>query len=184
MDTKAELRMSSRDRKTEFAGLLAQEENYIYRYVRTLVRTRSDAEEVFQEAVLVAWRKFDQFESGTNFRAWVCQIAYFAASSHRRNRGSMDHQLDDEFARAIADEREANVERLDERAWALDACLQKLRQRDRAMLRRRYELSMTAKEIAVEVGRSAMAVHKAMNRIHHALMDCVDQMLRTSEDEQ
>ena len=33
-----------------------------------------DAEDVLQEANLVLWRKFDQYQEGTNFFAWACQI--------------------------------------------------------------------------------------------------------------
>ncbi len=178
MDTNTGLRMKHRDRKAEFVSLLEEEESRIYRYIRTLVRTRTDADEAFQEAVLVAWRKFEEFETGTNFRAWICQIAYFAASNSRRAKRNSNVSMDDEFLRAIADERELADERLDERAWALETCLEKLRDRDRDLLRHRYEQSMTAKEIAMEVGRSAMAIQKAINRVHHSLMECVDQVLR------
>lgn len=170
--------MNATELRRAFASLVVQEEGLLYRYVRTLVRNRSDAEEVFQEAVLIAWRKFAEFEQGTNFRAWLLQIAFFAACNYRRARYRTPLEISDAFARAIADERETRADRLDERAWALDHCLPRLGPRERELLRRRYEVGQTVQEIAVQTQRSVMAVYKALNRIHHSLLDCIQRTLR------
>ncbi len=45
-----------------------------YRAAYHLTRNRADAEDVVQEASLLAWRSFDSFEQGTNFRAWFQRI--------------------------------------------------------------------------------------------------------------
>jgi RNA polymerase sigma-70 factor (ECF subfamily) len=169
--------MQSDQQQLAFLQLMEREEASLYRYVRSLVRNRSDADEVFQESVLVAWRKFGEFEEGTNFRAWIFQIGYFTAGNYRRSRYRGTAELDESFMRAVADERETSGERLDERAWALDLCLQKLSERERDLLRERYELGASIKEIARRTQRSVMAVYKAVNRIHHALLACVGSTL-------
>ena len=46
-------------------------------------RRRLTLEDVFQAANLVLWRKFDQFEPGTNFFAWACQIIRYEVLKYR-----------------------------------------------------------------------------------------------------
>ena len=51
--------------------------------IRMLGR-REPAEDVLQDAFLVAWRKFPSFELGTNLRAWLFRILFHCARHHRR----------------------------------------------------------------------------------------------------
>ena len=41
-------------------------------FVRSLVPRREDAAEVMQEAAVVLWEKFDEFDSSRDFRKWAC----------------------------------------------------------------------------------------------------------------
>ncbi len=49
-----------------------------------IVLNRADADDVVQEAALIAVRKLDTFQPGTNFRAWMAQIVRNVAMNHRR----------------------------------------------------------------------------------------------------
>src|SRR4030095_15316638 len=44
------------------------------------------AEDVVQEAALLALGKLDQFQPGTNFRAWMAQMVRYVALNHARKR--------------------------------------------------------------------------------------------------
>ncbi len=66
---------SGRDRSSEFESLLQPVLGPAYRAAYHLARNAEDAEDIVQEAALLAWRKFDRFERGTNFRAWFHRIA-------------------------------------------------------------------------------------------------------------
>jgi RNA polymerase sigma-70 factor (ECF subfamily) len=58
----------------EFETLLVPVLEPAYRVAFHLSRNRSDAEDIVQEAALLAWRNFSSFEPGTNFRAWFHRI--------------------------------------------------------------------------------------------------------------
>ena len=58
------------DRYEVFVRLLVENESRVRSFLRGLLPTWQDVEEVTQEASLVAWRKFDEFEIGTSF-GWV-----------------------------------------------------------------------------------------------------------------
>jgi RNA polymerase sigma-70 factor (ECF subfamily) len=58
-----------------------------YRAAASLVGDRTEAEDVVQEASLLAWRAFDRFEPGTNFRAWFLRILTNCCYARYRRRG-------------------------------------------------------------------------------------------------
>ncbi|MEP0843102.1 MAG: RNA polymerase sigma factor [Phycisphaerae bacterium] len=49
-----------------------------------IVGDRARAEDVVQEAAIVALGKLEQFQAGTNFTAWMGQIVRFVALNHAR----------------------------------------------------------------------------------------------------
>ncbi len=48
--------------------------DYLFSFARYLTGDRTEAEDLTQKTVLRALRYFDQFENGTNIRAWMSQI--------------------------------------------------------------------------------------------------------------
>ncbi|RKY20755.1 MAG: RNA polymerase subunit sigma-24 [Planctomycetota bacterium] len=62
------------DRHAEFCALLAPERDALWRFARRMSWDASSAEDALQDAILVAWRKFDVFTPGTSFRAWTFRI--------------------------------------------------------------------------------------------------------------
>lgn len=60
--------------RQEFEALLAPLLKPLYNAALSFTRHPAEAEDAVQEAVLRAYRSFDQFERGTNFKAWVFRI--------------------------------------------------------------------------------------------------------------
>jgi RNA polymerase sigma-70 factor (ECF subfamily) len=58
----------------EFEHLLAEVIDRAYGTAYHLTRSSHDAEDLVQEAALLAYRNFHQFQPGTNFRAWFMRI--------------------------------------------------------------------------------------------------------------
>lgn len=62
------------ERRAEFEALLVPLLPRAYSAARYLTGNRTDAEELVQDTALLAWRGFDGFRPGTNFRAWFLRI--------------------------------------------------------------------------------------------------------------
>ena len=62
------------NRRREFERLARRYQRDIFNAARRLTNSLSDAEDVAQEALIKAYISFDQFESGTNFRAWMLKV--------------------------------------------------------------------------------------------------------------
>lgn len=60
-------------------------------------RNRADAEDLVQEAALLAWRGFGSFVEGSNFRAWFFRILTnsFFSSYRKRKRQGTEVELED-----------------------------------------------------------------------------------------
>ncbi|HYW90262.1 MAG TPA: sigma-70 family RNA polymerase sigma factor, partial [Chloroflexota bacterium] len=60
----------------------------LYRTALRMTRNPSDAEDLVQDALVRAYRFYDRFEQGTNFRAWLFKILTNTyINSYRRKQG-------------------------------------------------------------------------------------------------
>jgi RNA polymerase sigma-70 factor (ECF subfamily) len=158
----------------EFVRLFSRIEPRLHAYILTMVPNWADAADIFQESSSVLWRKFEQFEPGTNFFAWACQIARLEVATFRKRNRRQELLFSDAFVAAVASTSEALTSTLEARQGFLVDCLQKLRPRDRELLRLRYHDESTIDKVAQHTGRNAQAVYKALQRIRRQLFECVE----------
>jgi RNA polymerase sigma-70 factor, ECF subfamily len=69
-----DLRPKSDRQRAEFEALLQPHLDALFAAAMRLTRNARDAEDLVQDGVVRAYRFFDRFERGTNFRAWVFKI--------------------------------------------------------------------------------------------------------------
>ena len=145
----------------------------LFGYILTLVPSRSDAEDILQETSLTICEKFADFETGTNFYSWACQIAYWKVRAARKKFATSKVIFNEEVLEAVAQTRLEMEDELDIRHNALSRCLHKLNERDRRMVLVRYESGHNVKAAAQACGRTIQGAYKALNRIRKTLHDCV-----------
>jgi RNA polymerase sigma-70 factor (ECF subfamily) len=80
-----------------FEALLAPILDAAYGTALRFTRNRADAEDLVQEAALLACRGFSSFEAGSNFRAWFFRILTncFFSKYRKRKRQGTEVELDD-----------------------------------------------------------------------------------------
>jgi RNA polymerase sigma-70 factor, ECF subfamily len=84
----------------DFAAQFEGSFRVLWLVAMSIVTHRTDAEDVVQEAALLALSKLDQFQPGTNFRAWMAQMVRYVALNYVRKRqkhraGSIDTNPED-----------------------------------------------------------------------------------------
>jgi RNA polymerase sigma-70 factor (ECF subfamily) len=77
-------------KRDEYEALLEPVLGRAYATARRLTRNDADAEDLVQDAALLAYRGFDTFERGTNFRAWFLRVLMNAFLSGKRK-----HRVED-----------------------------------------------------------------------------------------
>ncbi|MEN1681635.1 MAG: RNA polymerase sigma factor [Planctomycetota bacterium] len=68
----------------QFAELFSSAFAKLWALATALVGDRAEAEDLVQEAAMVALRKLDQFTPGSNFAAWMAKIVRMHAANWRR----------------------------------------------------------------------------------------------------
>ncbi|MEX0867762.1 MAG: sigma factor, partial [Pirellulales bacterium] len=96
--------MSQSISQLEFEELFRGHARAIFGHVRALVPNSQDAEEVFQETSVTLWTKFDQYQRGTDFRAWACRIAYYKVLKLRDRQHRSPKLFSPEFLEAVDEE--------------------------------------------------------------------------------
>jgi RNA polymerase sigma-70 factor (ECF subfamily) len=165
------------ERYESFVQAFARHEPGLRSFVRPLVPAWNDMQEVIQETCVVLWRKYDQFEPGTDFLSWACTVARFEALKYRRARARDRHLFGEELIALLADEGVVEAEVRERERRALERCVQKLPHRQRELIERCYSGGASIKEVAVSLGRSATGLYKALDRIRAILMQCIEHSL-------
>lgn len=161
--------------RREQAGLRA--------FVRSLGLRPDAADDVAQEAFVVAFEKLAVFERGTNFGAWLRTIARFLVSKERRREERRQRLIGDFVAGALADETQATgsadawAGEAPERADALRHCLGTLPGHSRRLVQQRYFENVPPAVIASQQGRTANDVRQALFRLRAVLHDCIRRRL-------
>lgn len=160
-----------------FAALFRQHGRAVYRSIRAMIPHASDVEDVFQETAVTLWQKFDQYRPELDFRAWACRIAYYKALKLRGRQVRSPRLFSPEFLELISGEMIEMADTLDARSDALLLCRKKLNERDRNLLERFHREGATAKLVARQIKRNTRYVYRAIERIHAALLDCIQAAL-------
>jgi RNA polymerase sigma-70 factor (ECF subfamily) len=161
------------ENRKRLMALMTRHQRQIFSYIYALVPNRYDAEDLLQETSVVICEKFNEFEEGTDFVAWACQIAYWRIRYSRQKYARSKVVFDQQIVDAIAQTASEMAEELDERHVALSHCLQKLHSRDRELLLTRYEPGCGVEEAARRSGRTLQTAYKALARLRKLLLDCV-----------
>jgi RNA polymerase sigma-70 factor (ECF subfamily) len=173
--------MSSRGDAGQFIELYATHEVRLRGYVLSLVPRWSDAEDIVQKCSLILWKKFDQYEPGTNFFAWACQIVRFEVRTFNRQRAREHMVFNDEFLESVASETVEGRTQLQRRIEALQKCVERLPPAQRELLRLRYDERRSVGTVARVVNRPIEGVYKALSRIRLALHTCIGRRLAAGE---
>lgn len=170
---------SDDNRTEEFVQLWTRHAQGLYAYIMSLVFDLTLAEDILQESAAVAWKQFDEFIPGTNFRAWASKIAFHKSlAALRRKRQGIESVLDLRELELLSDEALGGASELDLQLEFLHLCLQELKSRDRDLLRARYRHGEDVITIAERLNRSASAVYKSLEAVHEWLFYCVTRKLR------
>jgi len=68
-----------------FGRLIARHQQSVRAFLRRLVGDWADADEVAQQAFVAAWTHLGRFQSGRDFRLWLCGVAYRKFLASRRS---------------------------------------------------------------------------------------------------
>ena len=163
--------------REQFVALFVRNEAAIHSFVLTLLPDLVEAEEVVQQASLTMWRKFDQYTPGTNFRNWAFQIAKFTALNHIAKTRRERQRFQEGLVEMLAERATERTDQLELQRRALAFCIEKLAIDDRQLLAGCYAEGARINAVAEQLGQTANALYKRLNRLRANLLKCVQHRL-------
>ncbi len=165
----------------EFVQLLTEHQTALRLYVHSLLPGDANAADVAQQANTAIWKKRDNFELGTNFKAWIYSIARYEVLNYRKQQ-ARDSRLvfGDELIEIFSEELPKLSDDMDERQSALRGCLEKLKTAERELITHRYFTDMPLDDYAAQTGRSPGGLKVSLHRIRTKLQSCIEHKLAQS----
>lgn len=148
------------------------------RYVMASIRDYHQAEDVLQQAALVLWKKFDQYNAAQSFVSWAMGVTRNELLHSSRSSARQPAILSTEVVAQIEARLEARQPELDRRRRHLETCLEKLPAPTRQALQLRYRQECSDEGIAERLERQINAVRILISRGRQKLAECMRQALQ------
>lgn len=156
-----------------FMKLYTQSVPILRSFLRKLLPDWQDVDEVMQNTSLILWKKFDQYEPGTEFSKWACVIGRYEVLRYKRSKARDRHFFGDELLELLSEEIVESNEKFENERKALQVCLKKLDEKQKKITLSAYSGQANIKQVAELYGRTATAMYKALKRIRNNLMSCI-----------
>lgn len=168
-------------RRTLFETLVRDHARTLDVFVRAQLRDPGVAGDIFQETLIVAWRRLDDFDASRNFGRWLRGIAANLLRQHAAERGAArivnDEQLVELLDAHCAELHRHRQDRLDERLEQLTHCVDALPQQYRAAIDLRYRDGVRGPALARALETTREATFKRLQRGRKMVFDCMQRKL-------
>ena len=165
----------------EFARQLAAAQSSLYAFIVSLIGGPQDAADVLQETNLKLCREFHRYDTSKPFLNWAMTLARFEVMAWRTRQSRSRLVLDDDVVERAAAAMEAEHLEPARELAALETCLQKLPQHQRALVEERYQQRATVRAMAGRMGQPENALAATLYRIRRALQECITATLAKEE---
>ena len=160
--------------RTAFEILVREHRHGVLAYARSLVDDSGTAEDLAQEAFLVAWRKLDKFDPEKDFGAWIRGMVRYEYLHWVRKRKLIP--LDDEILDRVEQFHSDLAGAVDCRESVFEAvrqCVATLPSSLRNTIEAVYNTGLTCPEIAKREDASDSAIRKRLQRGRDLVADCL-----------
>lgn len=161
------------DLHERFMRLFLAHEPALLRSVLVFVPHRADARDIVQETAVALWRHFPAYDPERPFLNWACGFARIEVRRFLRTR-QRRAQLSEAAAAALMTEDDAGAAWNEDRERRLQSCRERLAPGQRQLLDEYYINELPVTELARRHARSEEAVYKMLQRIRHALLECME----------
>jgi RNA polymerase sigma-70 factor (ECF subfamily) len=171
----------SAENRQRFGELAAENHARVRNYLRSIGVSSSSIDDIAQEALVIAYHRFDNYEADTSFSAWVNTIARNLIWNDRRKNKRRFKLLNETVTESIVEQNPfegmAEQEDADLQRTALRQCMDKLSENNRDLLESRYQQEMEPSQIAEQLDIPAGTLRKHLMRIRLALRKCINKYL-------
>ncbi len=163
------IRAAQNGNQNAFHQLVANYDSRIMSLALQILKNKEDAEDIYQEVFLKAWRSLDAFEFKSDFYTWLYRITVNACYSYRtgKQRHHMDNiSLEEGYHDFYEDE---HNDKRDEQQQSIISAVEELPPKQKTVFVLRYYQGHKIQDIANLLGCTAGTVKRYLHRATHKL---------------
>lgn len=160
----------------DFDELVHEHHAGLRAFIRALGTDEFWVDDLAQEVFLTAFRKMEEFRPDEDFGKWIRGIARRTVMGERSKsarRCRLMHEGITDILMNLGNDEKVEEPNLAEKVALLKSCVEQLPEPSRELLNSRYEQGMQAKELATDLGSTAAAVRKKLQRIRELVRNCM-----------
>lgn len=146
-------------------------------YLRAAACDGNVVDDLFQEVMLVAWKKLDQFDHSRPFGPWLRGIAAKLVMAHFRKAKSDFMIVGEETLEYLSDQLQHISQRpgdtWEDKIVVLKDCIEALSERYQRAIHLRYFEQIPTEQIATQTQSSVETIRKRLQRARLRLLDCL-----------
>lgn len=170
-------------RKTEvkakaiFEILVRENQTMLMTYLRAVARHPHLVDDLFQETMLIAWQKLEQYDHTRPFGLWLRGIAAKLVMAHFR-RAQSDLMVVEEGTLEYLSRQLQHISQRPGDTWedkiaALTHCIDSLSEHYQQSIQLRYFEQASVAQIAAKTKTSLETIKKRLQRARSMLLDCL-----------
>lgn len=170
-------RSHARDGQDIFEILVRENADMLIAYLRSSLHDPADVDDLFQETMVVAWRRLDDYDRSRPFGPWLRGIARNLVLAHYRKRATAPTWCTPEVLDGL-DRRFDHLstrtgDSFRERVSDLATCIERLSDRLRQVVELLYGRQMSYREVALATEETEATIRKRAQRARRQLHDCL-----------
>ncbi len=165
------------DAKAVFEILVRENQPMLLTYLRAVVRDKTAVDDLFQDTMLIAWKKLGEYDHSRPFGPWLRGIAARLVMAHFRKAKSGPLPLEEHtleyFSQQIQHINSKPGDTWDDKIIALQQCIEILSEQHQQVIKLRYFEEHPTSRIAVVTKTSLETIRKRLQRARSHLLDCL-----------
>jgi RNA polymerase sigma-70 factor (ECF subfamily) len=171
--------------KSLFEILIRENTDMLVSYLRAGVRDGHAVEDLYQETVLTAWQRLDNFDRRKPFGPWLRGIAGHTMLAYYRKHSRTARPIDDDALQWLNDRFDAlhgmPGDTFHDKLAALRECVAALPEEYQRPVTLRYSEQRTLPEIESTLNLARETLKKRLSRAKKRLADCLERKLKVAE---
>ena len=171
------------DARKLFEALVREHADMLTIYLKSSLGNTLDVDDLFQETMIVAWRRLDDFDHTRPFGPWLRGIARKLVLAHSRKRirnlcsPAVLDQLETRLTQIAAQQGDTWEDKLE----LVHACVKSLPEHYRTVVTHRYFRQQAIQHVSEALELSTAAVKKRLQRARSLLLECIQGKLSGME---
>lgn len=163
-----------------FDALVHEHQAGLRAFIRALGADEFWVDDMAQEVFLIAYKKVDQFRLDEDFGKWLRGIARRQVMGERTKsarRCRLMHEGITDILMNLGNDENEETPDLKTTVEVMKSCVGQLNQDQQNLLQSRYEEGRLARDLATDIGTTAAAVRKKLQRIRELVRNCMKNKL-------